>query len=489
MKLDNKFLIRSIFLKFNSDSAGNYKILLLHDSGTFSPIFRKIKNKFNDDCITSNTEDFVEELKSNENEYSLSSFICLLVLSPGITSAKRIQEIIAELAKKYTLQKIEIDFDKSIEEDFYNVSGNEEEIVEELKYMIGIELLDDSLPNEMSNLMKKLFKDNKCSTLNYKILSGGFSGSTVLEVMAFTDLGKSDRFVVKIGEKILKSIKEELDNYRWNVQLHDMKNYPLISVESGRYLAILYSYASGDSNKESEPFSRIYYRIDENKLLDVIKKLFSIKLFNIWNSASNRESKNSKIFDLYVEYLKKDELFKNIKKIGGGNKKEFINKIEKIFDEKIDATIKVCHGDLHTDNFFYDGEKVFLIDFGHTGKCHSLIDHTTLECAIKFRLIPFYVPIEDLKVIEEELLSIDSFNTNYSFKNIPRGDLIKPFRIINQIRSLSTSLFINKNDPLEYLISLLMITLRQIQYKDVNQLYALNSAEILVHEIIVKLKL
>ena len=61
---------------------------------------------------------------------------------------------------------------------------------------------------------------------------------------------------------------------------------------------------------------------------------------------------------------------------------------------------------------------MFLIDFGHTGKRHSLIDYTTLECAIKFRLIPFYVLIDDLKVIEKELLLDNTFNANYTFKNI-----------------------------------------------------------------------
>ena len=150
----------------------------------------------------------------------------------------------------------------------------------------------------------------------------------------------------------------------------------------------------------------------------------------------------------------------------------------KIFNLEIDTKIKVCHGDFHSENFFYDINGIYLIDFGFTDIRHSIIDHTTLECSIKFKHVPFFIDYNILMDIEEQLLLDDSFNASFSIRT-PRKDIIEYYDLIRLIRINSLLHLKDDNSKLEYLISLFIITCRHAQYNDLNQLYALKSAEII----------
>ena len=57
-------------------------------------------------------------------------------------------------------------------------------------------------------------------------------------------------------------------------------------------------------------------------------------------------------------------------------------------------------------------------------------------------------------------------------------------KLIIQIRENAKQHMLDSTNPLEYLILLFVINFRQIQYPDLNQAYALTSAEILSKEII-----
>ena len=159
----------------------------------------------------------------------------------------------------------------------------------------------------------------------------------------------------------------------------------------------------------------------------------------------------------------------------------------KIWNLTYDFHSKVCHGDLHSENFFIDSNE-YLIDFGFTGINHALIDHAALECSLKFKHIPFYVQEKELDAIEQEFLLDDSFNLSYISSTVIREELIEIFELIKQIRHNSTSL-ITTEHKIEYFISLYMMTFRQIRYKDMNQIYALHSTNLLGKQIVQLLSL
>ena len=194
-----------------------------------------------------------------------------------------------------------------------------------------------------------------------------------------------------------------------------------------------------------------------------------------------------KVSEAYKNHINISKIYPVIYEITDKEDKELIETIDTILNFSLKLKKKVCHGDLHSDNFLYDGKEVFLIDFGHTGVYHSLIDHTTLECAIKFRHIPKFIKIAELIEIEKELLALNSFRNDYKFSNIKRSDLYKPFQTINHIRSLATPLFRKPDEHLEYMFSLFAITLRQIRYPDVNQRYALECTRLLADHLVSKI--
>jgi serine/threonine protein kinase len=151
---------------------------------------------------------------------------------------------------------------------------------------------------------------------------------------------------------------------------------------------------------------------------------------------------------------------------------------------QIDYDEKICHGDLHTDNFFIDEKGVYLIDFGFTGKHYSLIDYTALECSLKFKHCPLYLESGELIKIENELLSENSFLLNHTFSSTTRKEILDLLSMINTIRNNSIKDSIASKNNLDYYISLFIMTIRQIKYPNMNQLYAYHSAKILSEYII-----
>lgn len=159
--------------------------------------------------------------------------------------------------------------------------------------------------------------------------------------------------------------------------------------------------------------------------------------------------------------------------------KNFLN----IFDFEFNTNQKTCHGDLHSENFFRDEKGCYLIDFGFTGERHALIDHAMLECSIKYKHIPFYIELEVLKEIERQLVTEGALTGTFDIST-ERKDIKKYYDLIKIIRKDSRRYYADKNSNLEYLISLFMITCRLVQYGDLNQLYAITSAEIISEKII-----
>ncbi len=87
-------------------------------------------------------------------------------------------------------------------------------------------------------------------------------------------------------------------------------------------------------------------------------------------------------------------------------------------------------------------------------------------------------------IYESKLLSINSFSNDFDLSFIKRTIVLELFKLITQIREKAKEYMLDKLSNLEYLISLFIINFRQIQYSDLNQRYAMYSAEILSKEII-----
>lgn len=137
----------------------------------------------------------------------------------------------------------------------------------------------------------------------------------------------------------------------------------------------------------------------------------------------------------------------------------FVTNFQTITDHTLDTYEKVCHGDLHSENFFKDENGVYLIDFGWTGPRHSVVDHATLECSLKFKHIPTFVPKDYLTQIEaDHLLGIGSFSPGMDLSSIERPEAREVFRLIHDIRIDAIKNSVDQVGPLEYLIAVYVLT-------------------------------
>lgn len=357
-----------------------------------------------------------------------------------------------------------------------------------------------ALSFEEELIIKKLFDGNEM-ILDYKFLKSGNSGSKVIEIQPLRgNHPEMGRFVVKFDVKNSeRKIKKEKTLFRQYISDLLVPNYTAEYEDTFTHEAIRYNYASSDSKKDSFPFSKLV----NDKLRDkynysftlekVIDELFACAPFQIWNTKKSEDTFSVKT--LYGDYLKSEaKILKAISLIKGIDEsridtEEIVRNYRTIKNYSLRTNKKICHGDLHSENFFKDEQAgVYLIDFGWTNQHHSLIDHVTLECSLKFKHLPFYIPIDDLKSCETELLSINSFSKSFDPPFIKRQSVLEIVKLILQIRENAKEHMIDNANPLEYLIALFIINFRQIQYPDLNQAYALATAEVLSRKIIELIK-
>jgi hypothetical protein len=484
LKKHNKTLKRHLFLKLGNAN-DETRILLLHDKYAKNPLCDRILSRFDDKCVEMN----IEDLNSNTqlNKIRGKKFISILFLSPNTTSSHEIIDSINSLETYISpielLTKINYNLDEG---ELYVANSDPDFLKTEIKSLIGIELINEDINSDIAKAIKLLFVENDCHTLEYKILKGGFSGSKVIQVQPYKGIGESCKYVVKISVKTDGKLKEEIDNFNSNVDTLDV-DYIIKYRESDKYYAVMYSYASSNSKDISESFADYYSNNDIVSCGQVIPRLFDIPLFKAWEEETSPQLILPS--EPYKAYLKEENIFSKICEILGHEDDELRNQYNKIINYKIKTNLKICHGDLHSENIFVDKSgDVFLIDFGHTKKgLHAVIDHVTLEASIKFRHIPPYIRIDELIDIEKDLLNVSTFEPNFDFKSIKRNDLKKPFHVINLIRCSSNKYIYSPIDKIDYFIALFLITMRQIQYDNLNQLYALESSKILAEHIISKI--
>jgi len=477
------------------------KVVLLHDSHSCNQIFRKIKTCFDEldqECDILDLDKFEQKVK--ERDYIDFNFIVFLIVSPGVDSAEHAIKFIEELNTRFEVVQLKIlNYDNPIEE--IDFETNISEIKKEISYLAKIDLSNKELSPEKEKILKKMFADLIPYTIEYEKISGGFSGAEVFKVKPFK-IGEPTKYIIKLDMISKGKLSREGVNFKEYVQGHGW-GYEIKEEITETYRAIRYYFAARDGMLESESFAK---KIDDkrqgfnkktsNQLSVMIESLFEERIFRDWYE-DRRTIVKLDIEKAYSNYVNLAEIIEQISLMLNQTQDEIRNsELIKNFKKIISCKngprcyFKICHGDLHSQNFFIDeGGKTFLIDFGDTAEHHALIDHTTLEASIKFRHIPSYISIEELCSIERELLKDDSFNEDYNFESTTRSNLIGYLSLVTMIRKLSQNYMRDSAAKMEYYISLFIIAFRQIRYESLNQLYALKSAELLAEMIVKKLGL
>lgn len=473
-------------LKLENDATKSFNLIFLYEENYFFELLQKKINNHFENVKFIEIKKFTNEINDHSENY-----LCVLLLNSKSNNEIGLKTLVKDLSKiidsyenfnNYSFYKNHKN--RTVEFEESNVKSD---FIEEIEYVNSTFLSNYDVSFAEEKMIKKLFSITPL--VFYKVLTSGFSGAKVLEIRPKVshDFEKEKKYIIKYD--ILKSgkLNNEFRNFETYIDCSKGFNeYKGVYKKTLTHEGIRYNYAISDFSQESFSFNDII-KNKENKFYsnrnNLIKKLFEINLFKHWK-LEHFVKKENIIKDIYKSFINKNEILNQLSIILNKDIEEIKNdnviiNFNKIWNSNINYYEKICHGDLHTENFFIDDNGVYLIDFGFTGKQHSYIDYAALECSLKFKHLPFYIESNELKEIELELLSDNTFNLNYNFSRTTRKEALELLEIINSIRNHTIVDFPDSLNNLEYYISLFIMTIRQIRYPNMNQLYAYHSANIL----------
>ena len=495
-------ILKGYFItKLENDAVDPYRLIVLFDSTFFIQPIRKRISMIIPEAIFKEIEEYKRELESGQ--MIEGNLLCLILLHPRTNNEESLNELIdvlSDIIDTYNFfESFSLKNNRSNIDNFCESSISKEDFLEELRFVNGTLLSNGLIKHEEEKIIKKLCSTFRTPLIIYKTISGGNSGSKVIEVRPKKELGPDHerRYIIKYSLKNdERKIKMESEFFGKFVDGYKgFNDYQCIYDKTLIYEGIRYSYAISDTESESYSFCQVIQNKKNpfhSDKVDIINDLFSIALYSTWRDSI--EELECTIGNLYHRFVDINKVFQEIGEMLNHNEDQvisselFIN-FHKIWNYKSKFNQKVCHGDLHSENFFIDKNGVYLIDFGYTGQHHAILDHASLECSLKFKHLPFYISHEELIDIENELLLDNSFNLSTRFTKTTRPDFLEFLEIIKKIRSNSISLMIDGNSKTEYFLSLFIMTFRQIRYKDMNQMYAYNSALLLSRKLIQQLGL
>lgn len=487
LEFDLHTLKNYFILDLRFDLAKKYNLLVIYDNSYFiAPFKKKLKEKF-PDCSLIDFDSFDNNFGSRDQ-----NLICLLFLESRKANENKIQECLTKVNKM--IEKFD-DFSaihlKSLKKTSGKYNYIEEkdtrEFISELEFTIGSSLTNIKLNNDEEKIIKKLLSPLKCPVLEYNLIAKGFSGASVIEVRPKKPFAseRSRRYIVKYSKIDDEKLNKEHTLFQKAFGAFEgLRDYTCLYARTKTYEGLLYEYAKTDSNKNSYPFADI---ISDNEnphhknARDCITRLYEIDPFQIWDSTI--ENQSIILYDCYKNLVKENKTKQAIAKIlkipiNELNRNDLIINFEKIKNIELKSSLKICHGDLHTNNFFVDSE-IYLIDFGLTDLNHSLLDFVSLEVSLKFNHFPNYISDNELKDIETLLIADESFDASNHFHEINRPELRVILEAIHENRLKSKKYIVDNKSYLEYYLALYFMTLKQIRYSDMNQYYAIISARIL----------
>lgn len=484
-------------LRLENNPLKPFKLLVLHDkSFIIEPIKKKLQKSISTEIIIKNISEYLEELNKIDN--SENNFLCLLLLMPRINDKAEEKDLVNNIRILISsfdhFENISIKYlNDSVHNDYYR-SIDKDEFIDEIQYVCCTFLSNGAFKHEEEKIVKKLATNFKTPLIIYKTLKGGNSGSKVIEIRPKKELGEEyeRRYIIKYSEindeRKIKFEKENFDEFIRGYK--DFKDYECQYSKTLTHEGILYSYAIADTEKESYSYSDILNNEDSpffSNKVDLIETLFNkTSIYKTWSNSV--EKKHYKVSEIYSEYINVEKILQHLSSILNKptsqiENDELAKNFRLIWNYESEFDIKICHGDLHTDNLFKDNLGIYLIDFGFTGKRHSPIDHASLECSIKFKHFPSYIESNELIEIENELTLESSFQRSTRFTKTTRYDILDLLEIIKSIRNNAIQQPYIKTE-INYFISLFIMTFRQIRYKDLNQLYAYHSALVISKRII-----
>lgn len=479
-------------LKLENNQLKPYKLLVLYDkSFIVEPIKKKITKSISTETIFETISDFLDEISKIDN--SDNNYLCLLLLMPRINNLEEEKELVKNINILITsfsyFENISLKYLKGVIQSDYHRSIDKDEFIDEIKYVSCTLLSNGAFKHEEEKIVKKLATNFRTPLVLYKTLKGGNSGSKVIEIRPKKELGEQyeKRYIIKYSEiDKERKIKKEKQNFDEFIRGYKgFNDYECHYTKTLTHEGILYGYAIADTEKESYSYSDI---VSENSnpffgtKAELVDSLFNdTNLYATWSNIV--EKKRFKVSELYSEYINQEKVFSQIclilnKSRAQIDNDELVKNFKSIWNYEDDFDIKICHGDLHTDNFFKDNKGIYLIDFGFTGKKHSPIDHASLECSIKFKHFPSFLEKEELLNIESELILDSSFQRSTRFTKTTRPEILDLLELVKCIRNNAIQQPYIKLEN-DYFLSLFIMTFRQIRYRDMNQLYAYNSALVL----------
>lgn len=479
-------------LKLENNPLKPYKLLVLYDKYFIvEPIKKKIIKSISTETIFKTISDFLDEISKIDN--SDNNYLCLLLLMPRINNREEEKELINNIniliSSFNYFENISLKYLKGVIQSDYHRSIDKDEFIDEIQYVCCTLLSNGAFKHEEEKIVKKLATNFKTPLVLYKTLKGGNSGSKVIEIRPKKELGEQyeKRYIIKYSEiDEERKIKKEKQNFDEFIRGYKgFNDYECHYTKTLTHEGILYGYAIADTEKESYSYSDIVSETSNpffGTKVELIDSLFNeTNLYGTWSNIV--EKKRLKVSELYSEYINQEKIFSQICLILNKTRPqiendELIKNFKSIWNYEDDFDIKICHGDLHTDNFFKDNKGIYLIDFGFTGKKHSPIDHASLECSIKFKHFPSFLEKEELINIESELILDSSFQRSTRFTKTTRPEILDLLELVKSIRNNAIKQPYIKLEN-DYFLSLFIMTFRQIRYKDMNQLYAYNSALVL----------
>ena len=483
-------------IKLENNPLKPYKLLVLYDKYFIvEPIKKKITKSISTETIFKTISDFLDEIINIDN--SDNNYLCLLLLMPRINNLEEEKELINNiniLISSFTyFENISLKYLKGVIQSDYHRSIDKDEFIDEIQYVCCTLLSNGAFKHEEEKIVKKLATNFKTPLVLYKTLKGGNSGSKVIEIRPKKELGEQyeKRYIIKYSEiDDERKIKKEKQNFDEFIRGYKgFNDYECHYTKTLTHEGILYGYAIADTEKESYSYSDIVSETTNpffGTKVELIDSLFNdTNLYATWSNIV--ENKRFKVSELYSEYINQEKIFSQIclilnKSRAQIDNDELVKNFKSIWGYEEDFDIKICHGDLHTDNFFKDNKGIYLIDFGLTGKKHSPIDHASLECSIKFKHFPSFLEKEELLNIESELILDSSFQRSTRFAKTTRPEILDLLELVKCIRNNAIQQSYIKLET-DYFLSLFIMTFRQIRYKDMNQLYAYNSALVLSRKI------
>lgn len=394
-------------------------------------------------------------------------------------------DLISDLISKNDLKALNIPRFKDDEDGYWVQKRKLESLIGYFKNRTT-PVTDGSVPSEAQVLISSFFPKS-AGFITYHKISGGFSGSTVFKVTNKGAVGDDKHYIIKIDKVSRKKLEKESENFNLHVKPFWVKdqNFQAEYKSSYNWEALLYPFASDNGADTSISFGHYYKKsinrpIETEKLMSVI---FDHSLLKKWRENTN--SKRSTISSSLSNIVSLEKACEYLKKFSSDEyciEPITSEKITSIFNDSFTYLEMTCHGDLHADNILLNssGSQSYLIDFGLTGKYPIALDYAMLEASIRFKLLEKTISATYLQKNDKPML--DNFfpiSTYEEYKN--------EIEKVNHASQIIRARFRNdfpqaeiKDLRKQYLACLLALSLRQVDYQDLNTRYILKTIESIV---------